>query len=764
MKTSLTVAIIARDAEKTLPACLDSFKNYVENIVIILAGESADKTEDIARQYTEHVYPFEWVDDFSKARNFSFEMALPLGARWVMWIDADDILKGADQLLAVIADAEANGVSGVWLPYHYAYDQDGNVTTILERERILSADIAWKWHDRVHETCGPPMVVKWARTEAIVICHQHRSGTIGAERNFKLLHMQLQEQPGDLRTILYLGYQHFAVSHWFEAAEWLDRYIQQSTNELEKWQALVYLGKCLVKLERPNEAVGTYLIALELYPDLAEPCYGLAEVYCRTGEYAKCIYWTEEGKHRIAPPVKMVFYNPLDYSLHPELWYCIALWEASRLDEALASATRGLSVAPTNPFLNEKQVLFAGLIREKRRADAFLSLTEGLSSLETIALGANIPKALRSFPEVRTAINLPLWKARQNKRQKRIAFFCGETIEPWAAPSLEEGGIGGSETAVIHIARRFAKSGWHVDVYGLPGKWEGIWDKVGYWRHQWYDPREKRDTLVSWRNPNLADIEHNSKRFLLWMHDLHAGDRMTLERAKKFDKILTVSDYAGEYLKLVYDYIPQEQLVTARNGIDLARFQQPGITRNPHKVVYSSSWDRGLDTLLKLWPRFREVVLDAELHVYYGTRGLEVLGGPYLIFKKAIEECDLPGVHIRGRLSQKELAGEFMSAGSWFYPSDFLETCCITAIEAMAAGLACVTSQHGAIPEVMGDVGACVPGFTCNDTFRQKFLGVGYAALLNKEYQEKQADAGKARAQQFTWDKSFETWQGLAGC
>lgn len=51
--------MIARGAATTLPACLDSIKDYVDPIVIVLAGTPVDDTEGIARQYTPYVYPFE---------------------------------------------------------------------------------------------------------------------------------------------------------------------------------------------------------------------------------------------------------------------------------------------------------------------------------------------------------------------------------------------------------------------------------------------------------------------------------------------------------------------------------------------------------------------------------------------------------------------------------------------------------------------------------------------------------------------------------
>ncbi len=49
----ISLAIIARDAGDTLGPCLESVKDYVDEIVVVLAGNSKDDTEKVARRYTD---------------------------------------------------------------------------------------------------------------------------------------------------------------------------------------------------------------------------------------------------------------------------------------------------------------------------------------------------------------------------------------------------------------------------------------------------------------------------------------------------------------------------------------------------------------------------------------------------------------------------------------------------------------------------------------------------------------------------------------
>ena len=73
--------------------CLDSAKTIADEIIIVDTG-STDRTKEIASQYTRYVYDFEWVDDFSAARNFSFSKA---SMEYCMWLDADDVILPEDQ-------------------------------------------------------------------------------------------------------------------------------------------------------------------------------------------------------------------------------------------------------------------------------------------------------------------------------------------------------------------------------------------------------------------------------------------------------------------------------------------------------------------------------------------------------------------------------------------------------------------------------------------------------------------------------------------
>ena len=85
--------MILKDESQVLSRALDCVKSFADEIIIVDTG-SSDNTKEIAAQYTKKIYDFVWCDDFSKARNFSFEKAT---GDYLMWLDADDVIPETEQ-------------------------------------------------------------------------------------------------------------------------------------------------------------------------------------------------------------------------------------------------------------------------------------------------------------------------------------------------------------------------------------------------------------------------------------------------------------------------------------------------------------------------------------------------------------------------------------------------------------------------------------------------------------------------------------------
>lgn len=85
---SISLCMIVKNEEAVLARCLDSVADLVEEIIIVDTG-STDRTKEIAAGYTDKIYDFQWIHDFSAARNYAFSLA---ACDYIYSADADEVL------------------------------------------------------------------------------------------------------------------------------------------------------------------------------------------------------------------------------------------------------------------------------------------------------------------------------------------------------------------------------------------------------------------------------------------------------------------------------------------------------------------------------------------------------------------------------------------------------------------------------------------------------------------------------------------------
>ena len=336
-----------------------------------------------------------------------------------------------------------------------------------------------------------------------------------------------------------------------------------------------------------------------------------------------------------------------------------------------------------------------------------------------------------------------------------IVFFIGQGVEEWTPQTVKKNGIGGSELMAIEMSKRLAKQGHRVRLYNSCGKHgEGIYDGVEYHHYEKYQDLEC-DVLIISRLAPMIDEKYNvkAKLKLLWVHDIYAI-QATTEMLYKYDKILALSEWHKHNMVSVHNISPHHILVT-RNGIDINRFKKE-IKRDKYKVVNSSSPDRYLPILLDCWPEIKSQVPEATLHVFYGFKNWEYAAqhDPNQMalitrLKSQMEALKSAGVIFRDRVSQEQLAEEFLSAGVWAYSTWFTETSCISAMEAQSAGLRIITSPIAALKETVSNRGTMIEGDWASPEYKKKFVEAVVSAL------QKDDDSDRPALQKYA-DQNFD--------
>lgn len=147
--TSISLCMIVKDEEKVLTRCLDSIASLVDEIVIVDTG-SSDKTKEIAKKYTDLVFDFKWIDDFSAARNFAFSHATK---DFILTMDADEVLEKKDQknfrslkecLLSEIEVVRMKCITRIEKDVEHIFDEEWRLK-LFKRQR------EFVWEGSIHE-------------------------------------------------------------------------------------------------------------------------------------------------------------------------------------------------------------------------------------------------------------------------------------------------------------------------------------------------------------------------------------------------------------------------------------------------------------------------------------------------------------------------------------------------------------------------------------------------------------------------------------
>ena len=141
----ISVCLIVKNEEEKLWRCLASLANYVDEIIITDTG-SNDSTIEIAKKYTDKIYFFEWIHDFSAARNFCQSHA---SWDYILWIDADEWFETSDikALIKTIKENPERELFSCWVIGRK------NEKIIHSWHRTIAIKNNWKywWKWKVHE-------------------------------------------------------------------------------------------------------------------------------------------------------------------------------------------------------------------------------------------------------------------------------------------------------------------------------------------------------------------------------------------------------------------------------------------------------------------------------------------------------------------------------------------------------------------------------------------------------------------------------------
>lgn len=183
--------------------------------------------------------------------------------------------------------------------------------------------------------------------------------------------------------------------------------------------------------------------------------------------------------------------------------------------------------------------------------------------------------------------------------------------------------------------------------------------------------------------------------------------------------------------------------------------------RNPKQIVYGSSYDRGLQHLLEIWPNVIKEVPDAKLTIFYGWNLFDIAhnGNPAsMAWKEKMQKLmTQPGITELGRISHEACIKEFEKAGIWAYPTHFGEISCITGMRAQAYGAWPVVTNWAALKETV-QFGVKVEGDIYEPEVKEEYTKKLIETLKNPPSEEEREAMVKWARETFPWSKVASSW------
>ncbi len=298
----ISQCMIVKNEEGTIERALSWGKGIVSEQIVVDTG-STDRTVELAEKMGAKVYHFQWIDDFSAAKNFAIEKAR---YEWIAFLDADEYFteEGAKDLLKAVREAHSQGKESIFASLVNLKD-DGALISVMTQVRIFRNLPTLRYRGRIHEglcSLDHHPIASADMVDKLTIFHtgygEAESGKkVG--RNLELIKREVEENPDDFAMWGYLGQEYMNMGEWDKSEEALGRSLALMPDEFKGSYDVISSVVCLrllqvliVNPKTEEEAImECYRQGIQQWPEEADFDYILVG-YLLTKEN-----WAEAEKH-----------------------------------------------------------------------------------------------------------------------------------------------------------------------------------------------------------------------------------------------------------------------------------------------------------------------------------------------------------------------------------------------------------------------------------------------------------------------------------
>ncbi len=285
----ISVCIIGKNEEKYLDDCLKHLSIFDWEIVFVDTG-STDKTREIALKYTDNVYDFEWIKDFSAARNFAASKAT---RDWILAVDCDEFvepfdIKALKQKLKDYPDAIGQ--------MDILNILNGTIEPLPHTVSRLYNRIFYHWENPIHEqliridhsnACGFHTGISAIHYGYALSQKEKETKTI---RNLNMLLSSIAAGTSDPYYYYKTGCEYANLKDYSNAIKYFELTFEYELNPSIFWvQELMYqYGATLLLANQAEIALGLEAV-YEDFSSVPEYIYMMALIYAANGLFTKAL-------------------------------------------------------------------------------------------------------------------------------------------------------------------------------------------------------------------------------------------------------------------------------------------------------------------------------------------------------------------------------------------------------------------------------------------------------------------------------------------
>jgi FkbM family methyltransferase len=730
------LCIMVKNAGPQFEQMLTDNINYFDKWTILDTGSSDETIDIINRILVGKKYGNLYCEpfiNFKDSRNRLLELA-GKECKYITMLDDTYVING--DLREFLKEVRGDQYSNSFTLYISSND------SLYGSNRIICSDSDLKYIYRIHEVITDKnninIIIPQNKVKIVDrrFDYMEKRTMERKQLDLKLLFEELEDNPNDPRTYYYLAQTYNLLEDYEKAYEYFLKRLEIINAGFiqERYDSAFEAGRIAnFKLNKLwDECLKLYEKAIQIDDSRPDAYYFIGIHYYLENNYQQAYKYFKKG-------FELGFPIHCQYSLKPTLSYYF-------LPKFL---TRVCYQKEIKDYLLGEQASQFFLLNNKNDAEDYQEILSWYQIYKKLNIyqGPKIPKI----------------------SQKPILCFVADGgFNQWSGSNILTTGVGGSETYIIEMAHHIQKQGIFSVYVFCNCNCDEIFEDVHYIHLDNYAEFIYNNYVINIIVSRYSEylpltFDGFSENVYLVVHDLTPSG-IVIPIDKKLKNIFCLTEWHCNYMSQIFPQL-KHLLVPFYYGVN-PKFMiknQDIINKVPYSFIYSSFPNRGLLPLLQMWPSIYQIQPLASLHIYSDINGSwvnnvakEQMDEIKILLEEYSKYTNSLNIFYHGWVQKSVLSEAWKKSDIWFYPCIFMETFCLTALEAAASKTLCITSDLAALQNTVADRGIIIQGNPVTAEWKEQALEQ-IKLILNGDEKRK----FKYIQKNFEWSMNV-TWENQA--